>query len=353
MTAGVNDMATTLERSRRFVAFTICAALVTASIPAAAQAPPNGPSESAVAEEDDPNFTGKLVSLGALGLVHATVYTWAYYAWYKGRTITDELVFRDEGLFGLDTYAGGADKFGHMWSNYALNRITAELLMVGGWTPGMASVIATTTTYSFFIAIELKDGVHKGFGFSWGDMIFNTLGEALAVVIVNYPAVDEMFDFKVEYNPTDLYLEKLYNDGVVDAAEDYTGQTFVLAYHFGSVESLRTSDRFGWMRYFDATLAYRAGNFLPPPEDPSILREQDLYVGFAINVQEIIDQTFYPAPIAGQQYDGGTHHLLHFIPELYGLPYTNLRVAGFHREAVPDLFGITFDDFEPNNLAGR
>lgn len=301
-----------------------------------------------VTEEEDPDLLGKSLSLAGLGVVHTAVYIWAYFAWYKGRQTTDEIVFKDEGFFGLDTYAGGADKFGHMWSNYALNRITAELLMAGGWSPVAASVISTSTTYAFFIAIELKDGVHKGFGFSWGDMLFNTMGEALAIVMVNYPEVDEMFDFRVEYNPTDLYLEKLYNDGVVDAAEDYTGQTFIAAYHFGSIESIRQSDRWSWMQYFDATLAYRAGNFLPKPKDPNILREQDLFIGVAVNLQEIIDQTFYPTPIPDQRYAGATHHVLHFIPELYGVPYTNLRLGGFHREATPDLFGITLDDGDTN-----
>ena len=306
-----------------------------------------------MSEQEDPNLLGKVLSLGGLGVVHAAVYTWAYFAWYSGRSMTDSLVFRDEGYFALDTYAGGADKFGHMWSNYALNRITAEVLMGGGWTPGMASFIATTTTSTFFVLIEFKDGFHEGFGFSWGDMLFNTMGEALAVVMVNYPEVDEMFDFRVEYNPTDLYLEKLYNDGVVDAAEDYSGQTFILGYHLGSIESLRSSARWSWLRYFDATLAFSAGNFLPEPKDPSIFREQDLFLGFAINVQELIDQSFYPEPKPGQRYAGATHHTLHFIPELYGVPYTNLRLAGFHREAVPDLFGITFDDLEPIDTAGQ
>jgi len=304
--------------------------------------PPTG--SEAVVEEEDPNLTAKLVSLGALGAVHAAVYTWSYFAWYKGRAQTDRLEFIDEGYFGLDTYAGGSDKLGHMWSNYAINRITSELLMGGGWTPGMASLIATTTTYSFFILIEFKDGFHEGFGFSWGDMLFNTLGEALALVMVNYPTIDEMFDFKVEYFPTDLYLEALFNEGVVDAAEDYTGQTYILSYHFGSIESLRSSDRWGWMRYFDATIAYRARNFLPEPRDPSVRREQDLFVGVAINIQELLDQSFYPNPVEGRPYASGTHHTLHFIPEFYGVPYTNLRLAGFHGEAAaPDLPGDDLD----------
>ncbi len=346
-----------MEFPRRAVALGLVVVVLAAATPLSAQealsAPTTqAPDEQPVVEETaDPDILSKTLSLGGLGVVHAAVYTWAYFAWYKGRKKTDELIFRDEGYFSLDTYAGGADKFGHMWSNYALNRITAEVLMAGGWTPAAASLISTVATSTFFVLIEFKDGYHAGFGFSWGDMLFNTMGEALAVVMVNYPAVDEMFDFRVEYNPTDLYLEKLYNDGVVDAAEDYSGQTFILAYHLGSIERLAASDRWGWLRYFDATLAFSAGNFLPEPKDPSIFREQDLFVGFAINVQEIVDQSFYPNPVPGQRYAGATHHVASFIPELYGVPYTNLRLAGFHREAVPDLFGISFDDLEPIDTA--
>ena len=46
-----------------------------------------------------------------------------------------------------------------------------------------------------------------------------------------------MFDYRVEYWPSVAYRRQL-DGGNVNVAEDYSGETYLLAYHLGSIHSL-------------------------------------------------------------------------------------------------------------------
>lgn len=266
---------------------------------------------------DPETLYSKPAGLAILGGMYAGVYTWTYFAWYKERATTGRVVFENEGLFGADTYAGGSDKLGHFWVNYYVNRISSKILQAGGWSPMFSASAATLTTMGFFTFIEFKDGYHEGFGFSWGDMAFNLGGNVLAGVMTNWPIVDDMFDFKVEYRPSKLYLRSLRNKGVIDGGEDYTGQTFMLTYHLSSLSSLRDHPLLGPARFLDVTLGYRSIHYLPKPPVGTD-RKQEISFGVAFNVQELIDLAFdrYREP------RGYGHGALRFAFEGFNMPYS-------------------------------
>src|SRR5690242_10266221 len=85
----------------------------------------------------------ELGSLIGLGSVYAGMTIWSYFAWYYDKPALPEFKVGGDGYFGEDTYAGGADKLGHLWANLALSRGTTELLRWGGWRPLPASAIAS------------------------------------------------------------------------------------------------------------------------------------------------------------------------------------------------------------------
>ncbi len=259
--------------------------------------------------------TSQLTTFGSIGALYAVTYTWAYFAWYKGRQLTTELIVRDEGWFEPTTYAGGADKLGHMYSNYLLTRGTSALMQKGGWGPLPSSLLSTVLTMSFFTAIEFKDGYHKGFGFSWGDMTFNTAGNVLALAMINFPEVDERFSFRVEYLPTDLYVEKLIKEGVVDAAEDYSGQTYLLAWHLSSLEAVQRLPPLSWLQYTDLVVGFQALNYLPSPIDLTVLPEQRLFLGLSLNLQRVLDEAYPRRKTLAFK-------TTRVVSEFYGLPFT-------------------------------
>lgn len=261
----------------------------------------------------------KAVGLGMIAGLYGVVYTWTYFAWYKNRATTEDIVWNSEGLFGPDTYAGGSDKLGHMWGNYIISRWTANVLATGGWEPLPRTLISTSTTTAFFTMIELKDGYHKGFGFSWWDIAFNTAGNALAAGMILVPRLDEMFDFKVYYLPTRAYLRSLTQRGVVDAGEDYSGQKFTLAYHLTSIDAIKRNPSLQWLRYLDITLGYQSKNYLPKPVSPNTDRLQEITLGVAFDFQHLLDVIYD----WDQSPRGHVHSSLRFFLEGFGVPYTN------------------------------
>jgi hypothetical protein len=61
---------------------------------------------------------GDYRALSALGLAsaYAGFGFWTWFAWYRERPRLSHWSLGGDGGFGIDTYAGGADKLGHAWS---------------------------------------------------------------------------------------------------------------------------------------------------------------------------------------------------------------------------------------------
>ncbi len=278
--------------------------------------------EAAREDKQESKLLSKSLSMGGVGLTHGILYTYAYFAWYKGRTLTDELIFRDEGFFGVDTYAGGADKFGHMFSNYTLTRGTTQILRRGGWSQTTSVSLSASLSLAFFTLIEFKDGYHANFGFAWGDMVANVTGIGLAVLMETVPWFDRHFDIRLEYLPTALFIEQLREDGIVNAAEDYSGQTFLLSYHLSAHPGLLQKP-LEWLRYVDLTAGFGTHNYLPEPKDPNAVKEQEVFIGVSLNVQEVIDQVFFKP----EKRHGIGYKSQRFATEVLAIPYTTLPLV--------------------------
>jgi hypothetical protein len=280
------------------------------------------------------SLRGRVISASILGGVFATFSTWAYFAWYRPRAKYDSIVFLDEGWFGPDTYAGGADKLGHLYANYAFVRGGVAVLEAGGWDRWPALAISGGLTVAFFTGIEVKDGYHLGYGFSYQDITVNLTGNAIAILLMGFPALDRAFDLRIEYFPTRQFIDDLVNNGGVDAAEDYTGQAFMIAHHLGSIGPLRRTRYLGWTRYVDVVVGYQARNYKPEPDDPvANPREQELYLGLTLDMQALIGAWRRTVP-RGSSWGpvlGGVRGAF----EYYQLPYTTLDVIDFERNNGP------------------
>lgn len=311
----------------RFISLLIVAVIV-AAMPrsALAQAPAAAESESSVG---DVAHTNRMVSLGAVGAAFVAANVWAYFAWYRGRNISEDFELRDEGWFELNTYAGGSDKLGHGTGGYVMVRAGSAVLEAGDWDPLSATLISTGVTLTWLFAIEVKDGYHEGFGWSNNDMIVNVVGSGLGALMHNCRWLDERFDWRLEYAPTGAFVQSLLKERGVDVAEDYSGQTFMLAYHLGSIEESQRSRYLSWVRYMDVVGGFHGQNYLPHPTDPTELPRQEIFVGLSLNMQQVLHEIFY------EEGDTKTRRgpaVANFMAEVYGLPYTTLRLGTYERQ---------------------
>lgn len=281
----------------------------------AAELPPPGAADArAEAPADD---GAKLASLGVVGGIHAGLWLWAYFAWYRD-TPTQDFRWGGDGWFGRDTYAGGADKVGHFWSGNMLSRAGTEALLRGGWKPLPASLIGSGLGFLLLGAVEGKDAYHTEF--SPGDLVANLGGAALNVLLVNAPAVDDALDLRVAYLPSPQFRESVGKEGNVDVANDYSGQTYLLAFHLKSLDSLVERRGLGWARYVDVVAGFETRGYLPEPEDRDAVASQRLFVGAALNLQHVLEVAFGPG-------EPGRRGAGHLVFEFLAPPYTTLPVV--------------------------
>src|SRR5512135_1079130 len=132
-----------------------------------------------------------------LGPTYAAFGSWMYLAWYYQHKPLGYFKWGGDngpgilGWAGERTYAGGADKFGHAWSTMALARGGTELLSrYGGFDHAKASLVSAALADALFFFVEVKDGFY--YEFSYGDFGFDSIGAVAAVLLDNFPRLDEM-----------------------------------------------------------------------------------------------------------------------------------------------------------------
>jgi hypothetical protein len=293
---------------------------------------PNAPVERPVVEhEPHPR-----VAVTALAAAYAVFTVWTFVAWYRKHYPLSKYKWGGDGWLGPSTYAGGADKFGHAWATMALARLGTVLLAdVGGFARRRASLLSAGLSELLFTGVEVKDGFYYEFSFS--DLTGDTIGAILAALLDNVPRLRRLVAYRVEYLPSEMYRRKV--DGTSpcpsggcsrwNVAEDYSGQTYLLAFHLAGIPVVR--NKLGVAsRFVDAAIGFDSRNYKPTPDaDVTERPHQDLFVGLAINAQGIIDAlledaTSTPARVARTVGRG--------LFEVFNLPYGSIRLLEASRE---------------------
>jgi len=272
----------------------------------------------------------KAGSVAIVGAIYGTAWTWVSAAWWSRKNASKGFVFLDEGGFGVSTYAGGADKLGHYYTNYLMNRGFAGILEWGGFSRPGSIISSTLLTTAFFTAIEFKDGYHFNYGFSAGDIMANLSGQGTALAMMLVPALDRAVSVKIMYFPSQDFFHALSTDGPLNTPEDYSGQTYLLSYHAASLDLVNRKKSLRWLRYLDVSLGYATRGFKPIPSPPEPVRAL-MSIGFSFNFQSLFDDLLLSPgkePSAGVQ-------VVHFINEVYQPPYTRLPVLTWERTGPP------------------
>jgi hypothetical protein len=284
------------------------------------------PAVVAAAHEDHAGSdeTHPVASVAIMGGMYLTFSSWAYLAWYVKHKPLGYYKWGGDGWLGDTTYAGGADKFGHAWATMSLARAGTYVLHdYGGYDHLKSSLISTALSETLFFFVEVKDGFFYEFSFS--DLSGDTVGAALALLFDNIPRLDEMFDYRVEYWPSSEYLDNVsHGNGYsrLNIAEDYSGETYLLAFHLGSIRPLREMPYGTLSRFVDLTLGFDTRGYKPSPPTgyPDNQHFQNTFVGLSFNAQGFFDWVFEGRPSSGAR---TTRKFTHGLFEIFNLPYTS------------------------------
>ena len=267
--------------------------------PAAPTAPP-----SAAAPEDPIARGLRWKNAAVIGGIAATVGIYGMNSWWEDgfsgsfRTV-------DEGWFGQNTYAGGADKAGHAYFTYTGARLLTRGFEAIGNEPGHALRLGTWTSLGVMTAVEVVDGFSKKFRFSMEDAVANAVGAAFAVLVEKNPRIDALLDFRLLYQQS----ADARQVGETDPLSDYSGQTFLLAVKADGVPRLREVPV---VRYLELQVGYNTLGYEPNDgtmNDP----HRRIYYGIGINLSRLLSDTVFRGDLKGGKIQRGTDTVLEYL----------------------------------------
>lgn len=159
----------------------------------------------------------------------------AYYAgamltlqntWYHGRKVVPFHFYNDnKGYLQVD-------KFGHAFGSYLESYIGYHQLLKCGVAKNKALIYGGSLGLILQTPIEIMDGIHEGWGFSWGDMTANALGSGLLIgqeLLFNEQVVRYKFSYRESgySHNANGYLGKTSFDRLL---HDYNGHTYWLSF---------------------------------------------------------------------------------------------------------------------------
>ena len=247
-----------------------------------------------------------------IGGIGATVGIYGANGWWKDG-LSGSFRTVDEGWFGRNTYAGGADKAGHAFFAYAGARLLTRGFEALGNDPGRALRLGAWTALGVMTGVELVDGFSKKFRFSMEDAVANAAGAAFAVLMEKDPRLDALLDFRLLYRRSDDARRVGENDPLAD----YSGQTFLLAMKADGVPRLR---EIPVVRYLELQVGYNTRGYEPndgAKNDP----HRRIYYGIGINLSRLLSDTVFRGDLKGGKVQRATDTVLEFLE----VPWTAAR----------------------------
>ena len=215
----------------------------------------------------------KWEGLGAFaGITALGVYSWDWGS--------SNFHFNNENWFGKHTGSGGSDKLGHAFTSYALTNAFAERLQAKGRAPARAAMSAGLMTTALMLYVEAFDGLSDDHGFSYEDVLMNTLGTGFAYLRQTNPRLKSLVDYRMEYKPSGYKGFRPFSD--------YEGQKYLLALKFSGMKSLKDTP----LKYFELQTGYYSRGFSKQARADGKTRTQQGFVGVGINLTELLFGTY-------------------------------------------------------------
>ena len=214
--------------------------------------------------------------------------------------------FGNEGWFGQDTYAGGADKASHFVDYYILSKEFAFLYEKLGFSATESRWLGLGVAAATGLVTEIGDGTTT-YGFSYEDLIMDVLGAGTAAAVAALGAQD-LVGFRHGFL---LPTSKNTCCQVSGRGHDYSYEIFT-----GDLKLAGVARRLDWnigpLRWLLLSVTYGTKGY------PSGLpQDRERQVGFQVglNLEQILDDT-------GVRRNTWWGYLLHVVFDNVLFPYT-------------------------------
>ena len=202
-----------------------------------------------------------------------TAYGFAYFGFGS-----QDFEWKDDGWFGQNSNSGGADKLGHAVTTHILTCSMAAINRGWGIPRKEAAIRGAAAAWATMFVMEIGDGFSQDFGFSWPDIVANTVGAAFGYFHSTDRRFQEILDFRWEYWPSDYSRET----GEGEFTTDYEGSAYVLAANIGAIACRHRHV----LDFFDVQLGWQTRGYV----DPSVPMQRTAFVGLGINLQTVCNR---------------------------------------------------------------
>ena len=172
-----------------------------------------------------PNKTRMAVLGTTLGVSYVGSMAGLYYLWYAGYPQSRFHLFNDnKEWFQMD-------KGGHLVNSYIIGKFGMDIMRYAGIDRKKSIWIGGSFGLIFLTTIEVFDGLSAEWGFSWGDMIANTLGTS-SVIAQELLWNEQRFTWKLFYhnsNTAQFRPDLLGSNFSERLVKDYNGHSYWLS----------------------------------------------------------------------------------------------------------------------------
>ena len=204
----------------------------------------------------------------------AAVPVGGYFVWWRGKDYSDFHI-ENEGWFGPDGYAGGADKSGHLVATAISGDLMQRFYERLGHTPSDARWLSIGVVSVGGVLVEMGDGLKYG-GASPEDAALNVAGAIIGAQIT-YHEKQNLFGFR--YGQVSRSRQPVNGPPL----EHYSREISAFDFKFAGLEDSTLSRGPG--RYLMLSLTYGSRGYreLPPEQ-----RERNVGIELGLNIPEIL-----------------------------------------------------------------
>lgn len=178
-----------------------------------------------------------------------------YNFWYKDYPFEQFHFFNDNAEWQQ------LDKIGHMYSAYQIGLLGIELERWAGKNEKKAIWYGGSLGSVFLTSIEILDGFSSGWGASWGDLLANTSGSALAIsqeLLWKEQRVKIKFSFS-QTSFSSIRPNLLGGSFSESWFKDYNGQTYWVS---ANIKSILLKDEDKFPEWLNVAVGYGANGML-------------------------------------------------------------------------------------------
>ena len=208
-------------------------------------------------------------------LAAGTIITWGVINWdyfQKSPRSTSER------WLSRRTDDGGVDKFGHLYSAYALSHLYASIYRDWDYPEERAITLGSYSALGTVALMEIGDSFSE-YGFSYEDMLMNCLGAAAGYWFGTHPQWQRRVDLRLEYAPS-------LDDFETDVITDYEHHKYLIAFKADGFDTLRDTP----LGYLELHLGYYARGYSDyRPQSDEDQRQRTVYIGLGLNVGKLVE----------------------------------------------------------------